>query len=79
MTDSADLGLRSIAIGCKPATWSRFIALPLTSKMQCLLCIKKNKLLTQKLNMKQNKNIKAQNDENTVSNNVVWCASPSER
>lgn len=36
MIPSAELGLMNTAIGYSPATWSRFIAFPLTSNMQCL-------------------------------------------
>lgn len=33
---STDIGRKKMAIGCSWATWRRLIALPLTSRMQCL-------------------------------------------
>lgn len=38
--DSTDFGLMNIAMGYSWATWSRLIALPETSKIQCFLCCK---------------------------------------
>ena len=37
-----DGGLMNTAIGHNPATWSRFIALPDTSKIQCFPWVEKN-------------------------------------
>jgi len=38
MMDSIDFGFTSMATGYRLATWRRFIAFPLTSRIQCLPC-----------------------------------------